>query len=266
MPNPDAEKAYNRAVNLAITNRFAEALSLYDQALSLDPANPQYWSDKAIALLNLQRYEECISCTEEANRLDPAMVDPWINRGAAYGRLCRYDEASKALEQALALDPGNRYARTNYAVLLRRVKEETAKSPGDVRFTEDEIRKVLPPPGQPEGMAADQMVTNALHGDVRWNGLTGWVIGGFYGFMAADIINPLAYPVFFLACGIGLVIISVIWAGRIERDLALKQLVSGLNELESEIRGHALWYLWANLVPGIILGALINWVLRMAGL
>ena len=50
---------------------FAEALSLYDRAIAISPANPAYRSNRAAALTSLQRLGEAVSECEEAVRLDP---------------------------------------------------------------------------------------------------------------------------------------------------------------------------------------------------
>ncbi|XP_009340082.2 TPR repeat-containing thioredoxin TTL1 [Pyrus x bretschneideri] len=59
---------------------FAEALSLYDRAIALSPANAAYRSNRAAALTGLGRLTEAVRECEEAVRLDP-------NYGRAHQRL-----------------------------------------------------------------------------------------------------------------------------------------------------------------------------------
>ncbi|KAB2043937.1 hypothetical protein ES319_D01G054400v1 [Gossypium barbadense] len=60
--------------------RFVEALSLYDKAIALSPANAAYRSNRAAALTALGRVGEAVKECEEAVRLDP-------NYGRAHQRL-----------------------------------------------------------------------------------------------------------------------------------------------------------------------------------
>lgn len=53
---------------------FAEALSLYDRAIALSPANAAYRSNRAAALTGLGRLREAVNECEEAVRLDPNYV------------------------------------------------------------------------------------------------------------------------------------------------------------------------------------------------
>lgn len=59
---------------------FAEALSLYDRAIALSPANAAYRSNRAAALSGLVRLGEAVRECEEAVKLDP-------NYGRAHHRL-----------------------------------------------------------------------------------------------------------------------------------------------------------------------------------
>ena len=59
---------------------FAEALTLYDRAIALSPANAAYRSNRAAALTGLGRVWEAVKECEEAVRLDP-------NYGRAHQRL-----------------------------------------------------------------------------------------------------------------------------------------------------------------------------------
>ncbi|KAF7836655.1 TPR repeat-containing thioredoxin TTL1-like [Senna tora] len=59
---------------------FTEALSLYDRAIALSPANAAYRSNRAAALTGLRRLGEAVRECEEAVRLDP-------NYGRAHHRL-----------------------------------------------------------------------------------------------------------------------------------------------------------------------------------
>ena len=50
---------------------FETALSFIDQALLLEPENPDLWHQKGIALRSLGRYDEASDCYNKSLQLDP---------------------------------------------------------------------------------------------------------------------------------------------------------------------------------------------------
>ena len=60
----------NGVTNLEDGN-FEDALSFFEQALLLDPANPDLWNQKGVALRSLGRYNEASECYNKSLQLDP---------------------------------------------------------------------------------------------------------------------------------------------------------------------------------------------------
>ena len=50
---------------------YNEALSFFDQALSLEPNNPDFWNLKGIALRSLGRYDEASECYNKSLEIEP---------------------------------------------------------------------------------------------------------------------------------------------------------------------------------------------------
>ena len=50
---------------------FESALSFFEQALLLEPKNPDLWNQKGIALRSLGRYDEATECYNKSLQLDP---------------------------------------------------------------------------------------------------------------------------------------------------------------------------------------------------
>ncbi|KAG7024786.1 TPR repeat-containing thioredoxin TTL1 [Cucurbita argyrosperma subsp. argyrosperma] len=76
---------------------FAEALSLYDRAIAISPANPAYRSNRAAALTSLQRLGEAVSECEEAVRLDPNYTRAHQRLASLYRRLGQVENSRKHL-------------------------------------------------------------------------------------------------------------------------------------------------------------------------
>ena len=60
----------NGAANLEDGN-FEDALSFFEQALLLEPNNPDLWNQKGVALRSLGRYDEASECYNKSLQLDP---------------------------------------------------------------------------------------------------------------------------------------------------------------------------------------------------
>ena len=52
-------------------NKFEDAIGFFDQAILLDPANPDLWNYKGVALRSLGRYEEAIDCFNKSLEIEP---------------------------------------------------------------------------------------------------------------------------------------------------------------------------------------------------
>ena len=50
---------------------FESALSFFEQALLLEPENPDLWNQKGITLRSLGRYDEASECYNKSLQLDP---------------------------------------------------------------------------------------------------------------------------------------------------------------------------------------------------
>ena len=60
----------NGVINLEDGN-FEDALSFFEQALLLEPNNPDLWNQKGVALRSLGRYDEASECYDKSLQLDP---------------------------------------------------------------------------------------------------------------------------------------------------------------------------------------------------
>ncbi|MGI9061023.1 MAG: protein kinase domain-containing protein [Ktedonobacteraceae bacterium] len=97
----------NKGIALNGLKQYKEALVACDQAIRLDPNNAGFYNDKGVALRNLERYTEALAAYEQAIRLDPNNANYYNNKDVALCNLQRYTEALAAIEQALRLDPNN---------------------------------------------------------------------------------------------------------------------------------------------------------------
>ncbi|KEG11003.1 TPR Domain containing protein [Trypanosoma grayi] len=86
--------------------RFEEALSLYEQAIALDPQNVDLHNNAAAANHALQRYDAAIACARHSLSIRETHR-AHTRVGEALWALNRLPEAAVEYERALALAPGN---------------------------------------------------------------------------------------------------------------------------------------------------------------
>lgn len=100
------DEYFSKAKRLEAEGRYDEAVSLYDQAINLDPDNWDNWmaySNKGEALFKLGRYEEAIIAYNKAIELTPENPIAYGLKGAALKALGRTDESDIAYATAREL-------------------------------------------------------------------------------------------------------------------------------------------------------------------
>ncbi len=85
----------------------AEALAAYEQALSLNPTDPDYWNSKGNALSDLGRPAEALAAYEQALSLNPNEAMVWRNFANTLIDARQYERAGQASQRAITLQPGN---------------------------------------------------------------------------------------------------------------------------------------------------------------
>ena len=53
------------------SENYVDALSFFDQALSLEPTNPDFWNLKGVTLRSLGRYDEASYCYNKSLEIEP---------------------------------------------------------------------------------------------------------------------------------------------------------------------------------------------------
>jgi O-antigen ligase len=102
--SPNAWASLARILALAPASR-AQALPVVDQALTLDPRNPDYLDLKARILLDLGRPQEALASWQTALAIRPDLPRLLLGTAESLLLLQRDLQAERALERAVELDP-----------------------------------------------------------------------------------------------------------------------------------------------------------------
>ncbi|GBG63157.1 hypothetical protein CBR_g36926 [Chara braunii] len=91
-------------------NNFAKAVAYYTEAIKLDPKNPLYYNNRAMANLQLDNFREAEEDCSITLSLDKKNVKAWLRRGTAREFLAHYADAVQDFTQALVYEPTNKTA------------------------------------------------------------------------------------------------------------------------------------------------------------
>lgn len=120
----DIESWYGRADALACLNCYDEALASLEQARELaDSPDPRFWIQKAVLLLLVNRPAAALTCCNQALWLAPNHIQAWLFRGVALERLGHSQAACRSYQRA---NQPNRSATVN---AVRRLCHDLALTP-----------------------------------------------------------------------------------------------------------------------------------------
>jgi predicted O-linked N-acetylglucosamine transferase (SPINDLY family)/ADP-heptose:LPS heptosyltransferase len=108
--NPNYARAYsNRGNVLQTLKRFSEALQSYDQALAIRPDYAEAFYNKGNTLQTINRLEDAIANYQQCLTIKANFAPALIALGAALQSLKRFDEALSNYSQALAITPEHEF-------------------------------------------------------------------------------------------------------------------------------------------------------------
>jgi len=103
--NPEMQKLLDEADSLVNQTKYQEAITYYDNALSIDPKNVVALQGKALALQWLGNNEDAINYFDKALEIDQKNIFLLYSKGFALEGLGRYEEAISYYDKALEIDP-----------------------------------------------------------------------------------------------------------------------------------------------------------------
>ena len=99
------------------------AITCFDRAIQLDPANDYAWGGKALALDYLKRYKDALECYDKAIEHNPNNAITWHNRGLTLASLQMLKQAVESFEKSLEINPQYSKAWYNKGRLLQKLGE-----------------------------------------------------------------------------------------------------------------------------------------------
>lgn len=98
--------------------RYSEALAAYDRALQVQPSDAQAWKGRGDVLYRLERYEAALTAYNKSLSFKASDPETWNRKGRTLYKLERSQEALAAQEEALKLEPNYAEAFSDKGIAL----------------------------------------------------------------------------------------------------------------------------------------------------
>ncbi|MFQ5648473.1 MAG: tetratricopeptide repeat protein [bacterium] len=119
----NAEGAHERALAAARLKDYKEAIQNWVKAISLNPADPDYYFNLGIAFFELKNFIEAIENFNKALDLCPIYYKAHLILGTVYLKIRKFQKAEKYLQESLIFYPNHPLAYLNlgavYSILKR---------------------------------------------------------------------------------------------------------------------------------------------------
>eukprot|EP00696_Hemimastix_kukwesjijk_P014027 gnl/Hemi2/27930_TR9221_c0_g1_i1.p1 gnl/Hemi2/27930_TR9221_c0_g1~~gnl/Hemi2/27930_TR9221_c0_g1_i1.p1 ORF type:complete len:518 (+),score=167.49 gnl/Hemi2/27930_TR9221_c0_g1_i1:95-1555(+) len=157
MQQADALK--DQANKLFADKKYEAALSVYTQAIALNPRNAIYFSNRSFAHLRMESYGSAIIDATEAIKLDQAFSKGYYRRAAAFYSLGKYKEALADFKTVVNLAPNDGDAIKKYKECEKQVRR--------VAFEEAIATETAPPRSVVEDLDIEAMQVESSYSGIH---------------------------------------------------------------------------------------------------
>jgi tetratricopeptide (TPR) repeat protein len=112
-----AAKLNNSGIALTEANRPYEAISLFQEAIIMEPENPMLWLNLGIAQQKTGDYTEAIESFRHSLIIDDDLPEPWQSMGLIYYETKEFELAEKCFFSALSRNENDPKTWNNLGVL-----------------------------------------------------------------------------------------------------------------------------------------------------
>ncbi|KAI9340694.1 serine/threonine-protein phosphatase 5 [Zopfochytrium polystomum] len=135
-----AEAAKERANKLFAAKQYTEAIDLYTEAISYDPKNPAYYSNRAFAYIRSEFYGAAIQDAESAISLDPKYIKAYYRRAVGHMAMGKLKDAVKDFRAVVKVAPRDADARVKLSECEKELKRREFEKA--ISFDEKQVKSV----------------------------------------------------------------------------------------------------------------------------
>jgi len=132
MANVEAEKFKKLGNDAFSEQKWDEAIKNYNKAITLDPENAAYYSNRSGAWSSKGNHDSALADANKCLSNDPTFVKGYARKGKAYFDMDKWEEAEKSYKEGLARDPANSGCKRGIADIeaARKLRRASSRSSG----------------------------------------------------------------------------------------------------------------------------------------
>ncbi|MEL7329262.1 MAG: tetratricopeptide repeat protein [Cyanobacteria bacterium J06559_1] len=119
---------FGKGTTLLQLDRYGEAIAPFDTFLTQRPDSAIAWFYRGNGLFGSEQYDEAITSYDKSIEIAADSEGPWYNRGLVLATIGRYDEAIESFNRVLAINPENSGAREQIESLKRQEQQATTEA------------------------------------------------------------------------------------------------------------------------------------------
>ncbi len=121
-----ASSYFQRGLIMQEKGKYRQAVKDFDQALALDPHQPDYFLQRGFVKEKLKDLTGAMKDYSQALRRDPTLEKAYTNRGNVYFKQKQFEEAVEDYTRAIGLNPENGIIYYNRSMAYRMLKNREA--------------------------------------------------------------------------------------------------------------------------------------------
>jgi tetratricopeptide (TPR) repeat protein len=136
MVNEEAEEFKKKGNDAFKERNWEDAIKNYNKAITLDPENAAYYSNRSAAWSSKGNHESALADADRCLSRDPSFTKAYSRKGKALYDMGKIDDAEAAYKEGLAKDSGNDACSRGLADIAskrREKKSSSSWSPGGAR-------------------------------------------------------------------------------------------------------------------------------------
>ena len=135
--NKNSDELYEEGEQLYVEGKYEESLKCFDEAITIEPSNSDYWASKSSALFSIGKNDDALDCVNESIRLNPDNLSALNNKAGILYHLGKISEAISYYDKIIKIDSTYADAYSSKAsVLVMSINEANSYQSASDRYDE----------------------------------------------------------------------------------------------------------------------------------